>query len=124
MKKATKIAEKLLSTHLNETPYLRLPDYHFDQLEKGICCPICQTFYTTFTYTLLCSVCGGGEEKDTAVLRAVEEYKLIFPTSKITTNIIYEWCNKIFSKKIIQKILSNNFKPTGKGKASYYVNID
>jgi hypothetical protein len=118
----SKLAEKLLSLHLTDTPYFRLPTYQYDQLKKGITCPFCHELYTTFHKSnLVCNACGGKEMYHTAVLRSVEEFRLLFPNKKISTNHIYEWCSIIKAKKTIQKILSDHFKKEGYGKYSYYI---
>lgn len=118
----SKLAEKLLSLHLCDTPYNRLPKYEYDKLAKGILCPFCYKFYTIFTQTiLLCDSCGRREEYHPAVLRNVEEFKFLFPNSKITTNQIYDWCNIIKAKKTIRKILLDNFKMVGHGRSAYYI---
>jgi hypothetical protein len=121
----SKLAKQLLSLHLKETPYNRLPKYHYDQLEKGMTCPSCHTFYNHLKKTtLICSNCGGREEYESAVLRNVEEFKLLFPKSKITISGIYEWCNTIKDKKTIRNVLTNNFILIRRGKSSHYVNND
>jgi hypothetical protein len=116
----SKLAKQLLSLHLKEIPYSRLPEYHYEKLEKGIACPLCHTFYKHFTKTTLqCTSCGGREEYSTAVLRSIKEFKLLYPKRKITTNQINEWCHIIKAKKTIRKILSKNFKLIGYGKSSF-----
>ncbi|QQZ10345.1 nuclease-related domain-containing protein [Heyndrickxia vini] len=40
----TKIANQLLSLHLSESPFMRLPNYSFEQLKKGIICCKCRSF--------------------------------------------------------------------------------
>lgn len=121
----SKLAKQLLSLHLKEPPYNRLPEYHFDQLEKGIACPLCHRFYHHLTKTtLLCTSCGGSEEYPVAVLRNVEEFKLLYPNGKITINHIYKWCSLIKDKRTIRKVLSNHFKLIRQGKSSHYVKND
>ena len=44
---------------------------------------------------LTCETCGNVENWEVAVLRSVEEFKLLFPGRKITTNRVYEWCGGI-----------------------------
>lgn len=116
-----KLAEKLISLHLKESPYKRHPDYSYDWLEKGIPCAACHSFMAAYTSeTLICTSCGCKEAAYLAVMRCVEEYKFLFPNCKVTTNSIQEWCKIIKSKKTIQKVLSRNFKQLGYGKYSYY----
>ncbi|WP_342432073.1 hypothetical protein [Neobacillus sp. FSL H8-0543] len=46
--------------------------------------------------------------------------KLLFLDKKITTNIVYEWCQVVESEKMIRRILKKNFKAIGPGKYCYY----
>lgn len=111
------ISEKLLTIYLQESPYSRVPNYTYEQLKKGIYCPKCYSF---FRESLLCSKCGYYETLTAAVNRQVLEYNLLFPNEKITTNVVYEWCGGIYSKKVIRTILSRNFISNGFGKAFYF----
>ncbi|WP_134699451.1 nuclease-related domain-containing protein [Ammoniphilus sp. YIM 78166] len=118
----SKFAEHLHSLHINDSPYSRLPEYHFSALKKGICCLACHKLHTSFRKTTLtCKSCGSRENYIPAVLRSVEEFKLLFPDRKITSNDIYEWCEIIKTKRVIWEILSSNFTLVGRGKSSYYV---
>ncbi|RXT08825.1 nuclease-related domain-containing protein [Ammoniphilus sp. CFH 90114] len=121
----SKLAEHLLSLHLDESPYNRLPEYHYSKLKKGIACPNCHKLFDTFIKkVLICHGCGFNEEFYPAVLRSIEEFRTLFPSSRITTNYIYEWCDIIKTKKTIRKLLSRNFKQIGYGKISYYSDKD
>ncbi len=55
--------------------------------------------------------CGHQELVTDAVLRNVCEIKLLFPSMKITTNLIFDWCMVIESKRTIKRILVKNYKP-------------
>jgi hypothetical protein len=119
----SKLAEQLVSVHLKESPYIRLPDYTYDQLEKGIICVHCHSFIADIKeQTLVCKRCGCEEAITTAVLRSVGEFKMLFPDRKITKSSVHEWCKIIKSMKTIRRILSLNFKLMGQGRSSYYVN--
>ncbi|MBU8879992.1 NERD domain-containing protein [Bacillus sp. FJAT-29790] len=118
--KHAKLAEQLVSAHLDESPYSRLPAYDYDQLQKGMTCRLCNSFMTR-EKKLVCKECGCKENIESAVMRSVEQYKLLFPVRKITTNAIHEWCGVIESKLTIRKILTKNYNLLGHGKFSYYV---
>ncbi|MCF6138337.1 nuclease-related domain-containing protein [Pseudalkalibacillus berkeleyi] len=119
--KHTALAKKLLSHHIVNPPPFRLPDYKYEQLEKGIFCLRCHTMYDYFKGTHLhCKVCGIVEPYQTAVIRTVDEYRLLFPLEKVTTNRIQEWCKVVKSKKAMRNILVNNYTLVGHGKSSYY----
>jgi len=118
-----KLAKQLLSSHMEDNPYARIPEYWYEGLEKGIVCPGCHTFYATFKKThLLCHECGGIEVNKTAITRSIKELRLLFPEVKITTNLVHDWCKIIKDKKTIRKTLSEHFIKMNHGKSSYYVN--
>lgn len=116
-------AEKLISLHLMESPYKRLPVYRYEQLEKGITCGRCHSFFSEFhtnRKAVICKECGYIENVKSAILRSVEEYRLLFPERKTTTNAIFEWCKVVRSKKVIWGILTNNYKVIGQSRSTYF----
>lgn len=121
-RKGIQIAEKLLSIHLKESPFKRLPKYTYEQLKKGIICQSCHSCELQFQdQILVCTKCSCKEDVRSSIIRSVEEFILLFPDRKVTTNAIFDWCKGIKSKKVIRKILSENFTCIGYGKSSYYV---
>lgn len=120
-KKHKLLAEKLNSLHIKNFPFTSLPPYHFEQIEKGITCKKCASFSISIEgKKCICMDCGNKELATAAVKRNVEEFKLLFPNQKITTNIIYEWCKVINSKKRVKKILEKNLKIVGVHQWAYY----
>jgi hypothetical protein len=116
-----KLAEQIISKHITESPYTLLPSYDYDQQKKGITCASCHSFNVTANAKkLVCDKCGNQEEIDSAILRSAEELKLLFPNRKITTRTIQEWCVVISSKKIIRRVLLENYKGIGFGKGFYF----
>lgn len=121
--KHLKLKERLLSIQILETTSNHIPNYSYDQLEKGIYCVSCYSFVSTFdNQFIVCNKCGHKENVDSAILRNVEEYKILFPNRRITTKSIYEWCKIVESKKTIRRILAKNLSLIGHGKSSHYVN--
>lgn len=83
-----KLAEKLVSLHLSESPYTRLPDYNYDQLKKGIICANCDVFMVHYSeQKVVCENCGCIEKATTAILRSIDEFKLLFPEYEVTTKL-------------------------------------
>jgi len=116
-----KLAQDLMSFHQNENPFVRLPDYHYDQLRKGICCLHCRSFMMIKNkHNLLCKACGRHEEFEQAILRNVEEFKVLFPQRKVTTQSIYEWCKVEFNKRTIRNVLKKNYTRFGNTRETYY----
>lgn len=119
--KHEKLADKLISLHIEESPYPRLPPYRFDSLRKGVYCKLCDSF-SIFVHgkNCVCGDCGHVELVEAAVLRSVEELRLLFPGMRITSNLVYEWCVVIESKKRIQRVLERHYKIVGVHQWSFY----
>ncbi|MEH7503487.1 nuclease-related domain-containing protein [Neobacillus drentensis] len=116
------IADKLVSLHQIESPYIRSPPYEYGQIKKGITCAACNSFSLFVSGNkFVCIQCGHPEEIESAVLRNVEEIKLLFPEKRVTTNCVYDWCGEVVSKKKINRILTKKFKRMGQGRFSFYV---
>jgi hypothetical protein len=116
-----KLTEKLVSLHQTKSKYSQVPTYEYSQQKKGIMCKKCSSFSMSIRgKKIVCGDCGCEEYIEPAVLRNVKELKLLFPELKITTNVVYDWCNSIGSKKMIGRILSQNFRAIGYGKWVYY----
>lgn len=118
-KKHYQLAKQLESLHKIESPYPRLPSYTFEKLRKGITCHNCKAFLSD--ETLICKKCGCIEDAEAAILRSINEFRLLFPDNKITVDTIYDWCGSIKSKKIIRRVLCKNFVLIDKARASHYV---
>ncbi|OIJ08847.1 hypothetical protein BKP35_17320 [Anaerobacillus arseniciselenatis] len=118
----SKLPEKLLANHLIESPYSQLPSYSYEKLEKGILCGSCNSFLGRKSRSkVICELCGVTEDVDSAVLRSIEEFRLLFPEEKITTSTIKDWCKIIDSSKMLRRILKENFKLVRYSNYSYYI---
>lgn len=116
-----KLAERLLSLDQTNLSSPRLPHYSFEQLVKGIKCAECNAMFSACQgKNFLCGKCGGKEFIDTAVMKNVEEFRLLFPDRRITIKEIYQWCDYAVSKKVIRRILSTYLRPVGGSKVIYY----
>lgn len=107
--------------HIENSPITQLPNYSYNQLRKGITCYKCHSF-SLFVQgqKCICKKCGKEEIVENAVLRNVEEFRILFPSMKITTNIIQEWCAIIRLKQRIQRILNKHLKKFYQSKWTYY----
>ncbi|WP_254778902.1 MULTISPECIES: nuclease-related domain-containing protein [unclassified Bacillus (in: firmicutes)] len=117
-----KLAEKLTSMHLTGlSPNAKLPAYEITQLRKGITCKKCYSFsISTVGRKVVCSECGCEELVTTAILRSIEELKLLFPHRKITTREVHDWCQVIDSKLRIGRLLRKHFKMKGIHQWAFY----
>ncbi|WP_077212271.1 nuclease-related domain-containing protein [Bacillus dakarensis] len=116
-----KLAQKLISLHQTKNRYTVLPEYHYDQLQKGIYCSGCKAFSIEVEGRLgICKACGHKELIENTVIQSVREFKHLFPDRQITTKAIHEWCKAIVSKRRIRRILEKNYKKTGVHQWTYY----
>lgn len=116
-----KLADKLANLHIEEINHQQIPLFNYQDLTKGILCTECSSSITKIEgMKCICTVCGNDELVETAVLRNIKEFKLLFPQKKITTNQIFEWCNIIPKKRRVQKILHRNFKQYSVRQWTYY----
>jgi hypothetical protein len=115
------LADKLISLHQTVPPKIQLPNYSYETIEKGLTCCKCNSFSVTIVgKKLICGKCRGEEMVTVAVMRNVEEFKLLFPEQKITTNVIHEWCGVVDSRKRISRVLGKNLNITGLGQWAFY----
>ena len=115
------LAEKLISLHQTESPYDKYSKYTIDRIKKGLICAMCLSFNVSICDRYLrCGACGHCEGIDAAVIRAAEEIKLLYPHEKITTSLVFDWCERIDSKKTIRRVLKQNLISNGKTKGLFY----
>lgn len=116
-----KLAQTLMSLHQNKNPFSLVPKYSYEQLQKGIHCEGCGCFSLSFKkYYFVCKHCGMHEELESAILRNVREFKLLFPDKKLTTFNIYDWCQVELNRKTICRILKKNYTAFGNTRSTYY----
>jgi hypothetical protein len=115
------LANKLAAMHKTKNPFIHLPEYRYDQLRKGVYCKVCMSFDTFKTHGgIVCSKCGEHEKLEKAIIRNAEEFKLLFPKVKITTNLIFDWCNLDLQALTINRALRKQFTSHGKTRGTYY----
>jgi hypothetical protein len=116
-----KLAQSLLSLHQIKNPFATLPEYQYDQLEKGMHCRQCGSLNTKVdNYDLVCGKCDTQEKIEKAIVRHIKEIKLLFPEKKITSQIVYEWCNGKVSRRKVLRVLKRNYVTVGKTSDTYY----
>lgn len=121
-KKQIEIGQELRSRRLDKSPYMRIPEYNYNLLTKGFFCSECWSrMYIVKQRKLFCDQCNFSESSKQSFLRSLNEFTLLFPSKKITTPDVYEWCGETFTKKGIQRWLSSIYHQEGKGRNSHYV---
>lgn len=115
------LANKLKKLHNEKYRLDNFPTYHFDQLKKGIICPICfSTSHIDTRQNYVCSICGHKETITRVIERSIIEFKDLFPDKPIMTNLIYQWCGEVYSKERIRMILKKNYQNHLSGQKTYY----
>lgn len=116
-----RLSEKLLESHITKSPFTKVPDYDYSQLRKGVFCQACGSQIEEFhASTFVCKTCGKQENTKNTLLITIEEFRNLYPSLKVSTNIIYDWSGGVFPKKTIRRILKESFKVSGYGQWSYY----
>jgi hypothetical protein len=121
--KHRQLAELLMKEHIINSQNSDLPGYEYDGVRKGLTSGCCRSFLLNVKAEgrrLVCCECGHIEPVETAILRVVEEIKLLFPDMKITTNIVFEWCLGIVCRRTIIKVLKKYYQYIGYGQWSYF----
>ncbi|MFC4799922.1 nuclease-related domain-containing protein [Neobacillus sp. GCM10023253] len=116
-----RLADLLISLDQGDYPNATKPTYTHEELKKGPYCSKCNSFSVSVgERKMVCNTCGCQEKLESAVLRCVGELRLLFPKFKITTNLVFEWCGGVFSKKMIRRVLKENYKLIGHGQWSFF----
>ncbi|GAE27041.1 hypothetical protein JCM9140_3153 [Halalkalibacter wakoensis JCM 9140] len=67
------LAEKLLSLHQTENPFTFLPEYKYEQLQRGVYCKSCRSFALSIENSIfICKDCGSKEKIVLALLRTID----------------------------------------------------
>ncbi|MGN8647715.1 nuclease-related domain-containing protein [Gracilibacillus sp. HCP3S3_G5_1] len=116
-----KLAKQLIARDTGNYPYPRIPTYEYQQLKKGLRCVNCNSISVNLRgRNCFCSTCGHVDAIHKAFLRNIDELRLLFSDQKLTTNLVYDWCGKEYSKKSIQRLLERNFQKNGVRQWTYY----
>lgn len=115
------LAEKLVSLHMDDSRFSKLPSYNYHSLRKGIVCKNCHSFLVSISGSAcICQNCHTKESVTEAVIRSANEFQLLFPNEKMTTGLIHDWCKIVSSKKRISRILQKNFKQIYLNRWTYF----
>ncbi|XJS10794.1 nuclease-related domain-containing protein [Aerococcaceae bacterium WGS1372] len=93
------------------------------EIRRGISCAKCNKFNTYPTYQYIrCRNCGHNEFKNKAIIRVALElrYLYYYQPTKITSQLLFEFCGESMSKRTIINSLANKFEYIKNGPKSYY----
>ncbi|CAM3930985.1 nuclease-related domain-containing protein [Mesobacillus thioparans] len=115
------LSEKLVASHITKSPFSKVPHYEYSQLRKGVFCHSCGAGMTEYHSLILkCPKCRKPVNTKSALVRSIEEYQVLYPSEKLSTNTIYEWTGDLFPKRTIRQTLKENLIVSGYGPWSYY----
>lgn len=115
-----KLARKMFSNQITDSPYERLPVYDSHRIKKEMNCQQCNSSLRVHGKKLLCSTCHDKESLQSAIVRGAVEFQMLFPDSKITTKGIQDWLGIIESDYVIRKTLNQYFYPLGKSRHKHF----
>lgn len=116
-----KIAKYLESIQLYRSRNVYLPQYSFEELKKCLPCPKCHApFILIGSVRLKCDSCGHVEHIENAISRAINDFHLLFPQKKITTQNILSFSGGTLSKRTCRRILKKQLNLIHCGRNSYF----
>ncbi|MGB6177864.1 nuclease-related domain-containing protein [Carnobacterium sp.] len=103
-----KFVQDLMKHNVAQPRFIEdIPEYNFSDLKKGVTCEECGSFeLVNYRQNYQCCNCGFKNPLHSALLNTITEYQRLFPESKLTTGMMYNWCNKTASKKRIKRALN------------------
>ncbi|HLR42996.1 MAG TPA: nuclease-related domain-containing protein [Pseudogracilibacillus sp.] len=115
------LMNRLSAMHVVHSHHIRLPDYDFSTLRKGVLCQVCKNILSLNGRKLFyCQHCNVMECIEAGVLRMTEQFSTLFPDERITTRKIFTWCGEIVSMKVVRKVLKQHFEMKGNSKGVYF----
>ncbi|WP_053070271.1 nuclease-related domain-containing protein [Alkalihalobacillus pseudalcaliphilus] len=119
------ICDFLLNSQLIKSPFKPTFEYNINHLTKGIVCYNCNEVFTPHVRKaryLFCPECNFQENWSSAIVRAVEEYMILFPEKKITSREIATWC-AVPSSRSIRFVLKKFYRKNENFGNTYYTKI-
>lgn len=120
----SQLAEQLIQAQRYEAPYQKeLPFFQFKKLKKGLSCKNCFNLSIVRNQrTAICTSCDSKEPLDEVVRFNIRQYLYLFNQAPLTTAIIHEWIGQSVDKRVVLRLLKNDYKRTGHSKSTLYLN--
>lgn len=120
--KTNQLSVKLLEVHEREAAInRRVFPYKYEDMAKGLFCGECGSDEIQTTQrSASCKRCHHSMSVTELVLKQIEEFKLLFPESKVTVAKMYDWCGENIRMKRIRRILVEHYKKTSSSVGTYY----
>ena len=115
-----RLADSLVALH-DPNYSFKIPEYHYENMKKGVPCTACGTLKDTFRGRhQICDECGKKININEAIRTGISDFRILFPDDKITTSRITDWCG-IGDKNRISNILKSEFQEMGKNRGRYLI---
>ena len=87
-----RLADSLVALH-DPNYSFKIPEYHYENMKKGVPCTACGTLKDTFRGRhQICDECGKKININEAIRTGISDFRILFPDDKITTSRITDWC--------------------------------
>lgn len=115
-----RLAKALANLHEPNYPS-KMPEYHYEQLRKGMPCPECGSLAETFKgHFQTCSNCGQRMNVKAIIRTSIEDFRILFPEEKITSGRMLDWCGSGDQDRIY-RVLKADRSYIGKNRGRYYL---
>ncbi|GEK88770.1 Nuclease-related domain-containing protein [Alkalibacterium putridalgicola] len=106
-KECIRLINKLQSESRSGEKYRGTPqNYAYEDLRKGLICSNCHSFNLKLTQRqAICRDCGEQRKNDRLLLSHIDELTLLFPETKLTTALVYDWIDGKLIKRRIGRLL-------------------
>lgn len=116
-----RLAEALVERRQDKSAYEQIPEYEWADLKQGIFCNRCaMKLVREGRLYFVCKQCGNNYKIDDVLLDTIHQFHLLFPKKKVSTENIYQWCAQQLDKRVIRRVLKENFKVVLHGPQTHY----
>ena len=116
-----RLANALMKMHNPDYPANKMPEYRYEELHKGLCCPSCSALIISFVgHYMRCPACGERMNVKKLIKNNIDDFRILFSNQKVTTNLMLDWCGS-GDKDRIYRVLRENYLPKGINHGRYYV---
>lgn len=122
-KRMKKLADELVKRHITDYP-IKLLEYDYEKMDKGINCPSCGSLTNNFSgHSHVCESCGEKMHIRKAISNSISDFHFLFPDEKMTTKRLADWCSAE-KKDRVYNVLKKEWQPVGSESGRYYIPID
>src|SRR5699024_3043108 len=112
-----RLARLLTERRKEQSRYARKPKYDLSEMKVGVFCEMCRReLERENRESFFCKTCDVSYSTEQVILYAACTFNLLFPTEKITTAMIVNWCGNKLTRNVIRLTLQKhlNYHPNGR----------